>query len=86
MYGDVTTRDPDSFSNAIDHAANLIYAGRIEADPHRPELARHSLERAQGILERAAERSQRHGAILNALDESRTAIKALPLDSAIVPH
>jgi hypothetical protein len=48
------------------------------SDRHRPELARQSFEWAQGILERAAERSPRHGAMLNALDKPRTAIKSAP--------
>ncbi len=40
MYREVAEHDPDSQSNAIDHAVALIYAGRIEAELHLPEQAR----------------------------------------------
>jgi eukaryotic-like serine/threonine-protein kinase len=87
MYRDVSVRDPDSISNELDHAVSLIYSGKIEADLHHPVLARRDLKRAQEMLESLAERSPKHRVILNALDETRAVIKALPRDTAaIVPH
>ena len=87
MYDDVVKRDPDSIGNAIDHAVALIYAGRIEARLHRPVVARKDLERAQELLQFAKARSPQNGIGLRALDETRAAMKSLPLDAAaIVPH
>ena len=82
IYQDVAVRDPDSLSNGVDHAVSLIYAGRSEADLHRPELARKDLEQAQGMLEHLVKRSPRHQYFLNALQEARAAIQALPHDTA----
>jgi eukaryotic-like serine/threonine-protein kinase len=87
LYRDVIVRDPESIQNGVDYALSLIDSGRIEADLHRPKLARKNLERAQEMLEHWAERSPKGRPILNALDEARAAIKALPNDTApIVPH
>jgi eukaryotic-like serine/threonine-protein kinase len=87
MYHDVALREPDSIGNTIDHAVSLIYLGRAEAELHRPSLARKNFEQAQEMLEHVAERSPKHHAILNAVDEARAAVAALPQDTAaIVPH
>ena len=82
MYHDVASRDPDSQSNAVDHATSLIYLGRIDAQMHEPELARKDLEEAEGILEQLVTLSPKHRYFLNTLDEVRAAIKALPHDTA----
>jgi tetratricopeptide (TPR) repeat protein len=87
LYNNAAVRDPDSIGDTVDHAVSLIYLGRAEADLHRPELARKSLERAQQMLERAVERSPENHDILNTLDEARAVINALPDDTApIFPH
>lgn len=82
MYRDVAAHDPDSLSNAVDHAVSLTYAGRAEADLHHPELARKDLEQARKILEQLVAVSPKHRYFLNTLDETRAAIKALPHDTA----
>jgi hypothetical protein len=82
MYLDAASRDPDSQSNAVDHATSLIYSGRVEADLHRPELARQDLERAREILEQLVALSPKNRYFLNTLEEARAAIKALPHDTA----
>ena len=82
MYRDVAVRDPDSLSNAVDHAVSLIYAGRTEADLRQPELARKDLEEARKILQQLVAVSPKHRYFLNTLDEARAAIKALPYDTS----
>ena len=82
IYRDVAVHDPDSQSNGVDHAVSLIYAGRIEADLNRPEMARKDLEQAQEILEQLVMLSPKHRYFLNTLDEARATIKALPYDTA----
>jgi non-specific serine/threonine protein kinase/serine/threonine-protein kinase len=82
MYHGLVVRDPDPLSNAIDNAESLIYLGRVEADLHRPVLARKDLEQAQEILEQLAKRSPQNRYYVNSLDEARAALKALPHDTA----
>jgi len=82
MFGSVAVRDPDPLSNGMVHAVALLYSGRIEARLHHPELARENLEQAQGMLEQLTKRSPKHRYILDALDETRMAIEALPSDTA----
>ena len=82
MYRDVAVRDPDSQSNAVDHATTLIYLGRIDAQIREPDLARKHLEEAQEILEQLVKLSPKHRYFLNTLDEARAAIRALPQDTA----
>jgi len=82
MFRSVAVRDPDPLSNGMVHAVALLYSGRIEASLHHPELARENLEQAQGMLEQLTKRSPKHRYILDALDETRMAIEALPRDTA----
>jgi tetratricopeptide (TPR) repeat protein len=82
MFRSVAARDPDPLSNGMVHAVALLYAGRIEASTHRPELARNNLEQAQAMLKQLVMRSPKHRYILDALDETQAAIKALPNDAA----
>jgi non-specific serine/threonine protein kinase/serine/threonine-protein kinase len=82
MFRSVAVRDPDPLSNGMVHAVALLYSGRIEAGLHHPEQAHEELEQAQGMLEQLTKRSPKHRYILDALDETRTAIEALPRDMA----
>ena len=82
MFRSVAVRDPDPLSNGMVHAVALLYSGRIEASLHHPGLARENLEQAQGMLEQLTKRSPKHRYILDALDETRMAIEALPRDTA----
>jgi eukaryotic-like serine/threonine-protein kinase len=82
MYLEVARRDPDSQSNAIDHSVALIYAGRSEADLHRPDQARKDLEQAQAIIQPLVAASPSHRYFRNTLDEARAALTALPADTA----
>ena len=82
MYRNLAVHDPDSQANGVDHAVSLIYAGRTEADLRQPELARKDLEQAQKILEELVTESPKHRYFRNTLDEARTAIQALPHDTA----
>jgi non-specific serine/threonine protein kinase/serine/threonine-protein kinase len=82
MFQSVAVRDPDPLSNGMVHAVTLLYSGRIEASLHHPELARENLEQAQGMLEQLTKRSPKHRYILDALDETRMAVEALPRDTA----
>jgi non-specific serine/threonine protein kinase/serine/threonine-protein kinase len=82
MFQSVAVRDPDPLSNGMVHAVALLYSGRIEASLHHPELARENLEQAQGMLEQLTKRSPKHRYILDALDETRMAVEALPRDTA----
>ncbi len=82
MYRDVAVHDPDSQSNAIDHAVALIYAGRAEADLHRPDQARSDLERAQTIAQELVVTSPKHRYFRNTLEEARAVLQALPADTA----
>jgi tetratricopeptide (TPR) repeat protein len=82
MYRDVAVRDPDSHANELDHAVALVYAGRTEADLHRPELARKDLEQAQEMLGRLITLSPKHRYAQNTLDEARAVVNALPNDTA----
>jgi len=82
MFRSVALRDPDPLSNGIVHAVALLYAGRIEASLHHPELARKNLDLAQSMLEQFAKRSPKHRFILDALGETQLALKALPRDTA----
>ncbi len=82
MFRDVALRDPDPLSNGMVHAVALLYSGRIEASLHHPELALKNLDQAQAMLEQLAKRSPKHRYILDALNETCAAIKALPRDTA----
>lgn len=82
MYRDVALHDPDSQSNAVDHSVSLIYAGRIEAGLHHPELARHDLGEAEKILEELVVVSPKHRYFMNTLEEAKAALAALPDDTA----
>ncbi len=82
MYRDVARRDPDSQSNAVDHSVSLIYAGRSEADLHRPDQARKDFEQALQVMEQLVALSPKHRYFRNTLDEVRDALKALPGDTA----
>jgi non-specific serine/threonine protein kinase/serine/threonine-protein kinase len=82
MFRAVALRDPDPLSNGMVHAVALLYAGRIEASLHHPELASKNLAEAQALLERLAKRSPKHRYILDALNETRQAIDQLPRDTA----
>ena len=82
MYREVAERDPDSQSNAIDHAVSLIYAGRIEAGLHLPQQARKDIEGAQALVEKLVASSPKHHYFRDTLEEARAALNALPNDSA----
>lgn len=82
IFRGVAVRDPDPLSNGMVHAVALLYAGRAEASLHQPDLARKSLEHAQEMLEQLRTQSPKHRYILDALDETQAAIKALPHDTA----
>ncbi len=82
LYREVAEHDPDSQSNAIDHAVALIYAGRTEAQLHLPAQARNDIEQAQTIVEKLVTSSPKHRYFRDTLDEARAALKALPQDSA----
>ena len=60
MYHDVAAHEPDSQANGVDHAESLIYAGRAEADLHRPGQARKDLEQAKQVMEQLVTRSPKH--------------------------
>ncbi len=82
IYRDVARQDPDSLTNAVDHATTLIYAGRIEARLHQPESASQDLERAEKMLEESLAASPKNQYFANTLEEARTALRALPNDTA----
>jgi eukaryotic-like serine/threonine-protein kinase len=82
MYREVAVNEPDSESNAIDHAVALIYAGRAEADLRLPDQARKDIEQAQTLVQQLVATSPRHQYFRNTLDEAREALKALPRDTA----
>ena len=82
MYHDVAVHEPDSESNGVDHSVSLIYAGRTEADLHHPEQARKDLEQAQQVMEQLVARSPRHRYFRDTLEEAKSALKALPHDTA----
>jgi serine/threonine protein kinase len=82
MYREVEEHDPDSQSNAIDHAVALIYAGRTEAKLQIPDQARKDIEQAQTIVQKLVASSPKQRYFRNTLDEARAALSALPKDSA----
>jgi eukaryotic-like serine/threonine-protein kinase len=82
IFRRVAVRDPDPLSNGMVHAVALLYSGRIEATLHHPDLARENLNQARAMLEQLAKRSPNHRYILDALNETRTAINLLPRDTA----
>jgi eukaryotic-like serine/threonine-protein kinase len=87
LYTDASARDPESLENGVSHARALMMYGRIEADLHRPELARENFQRAQGSLEHWAEHSPKDRYIRHSRDEVRAEIKALPNDTVpIIPE
>ncbi len=87
MYRDVARQDPDSLTNAGDHATALIYAARIEARLHQRESAHRDLEQAEKMLEEAIAASPKNKHFSDTLEEARAALKALPNDTApLVAH
>ncbi len=82
IYQDLALRDPDSLSNALDRSESLLYLGRVEADLHRPELARKSAVAAEKLLEELVKRNPQNRYYLESLREAQGVIKALPHDSA----
>ncbi len=82
MYREVAVHEPDSQSNAIDHAVALIYAGRAGAELHLLDQARRDLEQARDIAQKLVASSPRHRYFRNTLDEASAALNALPADSA----
>lgn len=84
MYHDVAAHEPDSQANGVDHAESLIYAGRAEADLHRPGQARKDLEQAKQVMEQLVTRSPKHKYFRDTLDEATAALKALPNDTASI--
>ncbi len=82
MYRQVAEHDPDSQSNAIDHAVALIYAGRTEAELHLADPARKDIEQAQTIVQKLVASSPKQRYFRDTLDEARAALNALPQDSA----
>jgi hypothetical protein len=83
-WSDRSGRTSLPLSNGVVHAVALLYSGRIEANLHHPELARNSLDLAQAILEQFAKRSPKHRYVLDALAEAKSALKALPDDTASI--
>ncbi len=84
MYRDVAEHDPDSQSNAIDHAVALIYAGRSEAQLQLLDQARKDIEQAQALMQKLVASSPRHRYFRDTLEEARAALNALPQDSAAI--
>jgi non-specific serine/threonine protein kinase/serine/threonine-protein kinase len=82
IYQDLALRDPDSLSNAIDRSEALLYLGRVEADLHRPELARKSAVAAEKLLEELVKRNPQNRYYLESLQEAQAVIKVLPRDTA----
>ncbi|MFZ1938917.1 MAG: hypothetical protein WBA18_21955 [Terracidiphilus sp.] len=82
MFREVALRDPDSLSNGMVHAVALLYAGRIEASLHHPEMASMNLAEAQAMLDGLAKRSPKHRYILDSLKETQQVIDQLPRDTA----
>jgi hypothetical protein len=82
MYQEVAVHEPDSQSNAIDHAVALLYAGRAEAGLHLPAQARKDIEQAQTIVQKLVASSPNHRYFRDTLDEARAALDALPQDAA----
>ncbi len=84
IYRDLALHDPDSLSNAVDRSESLLYLGQVEADLHRPELARKSAVEAEKLLEELAKRNPQNRYYSEPLQEARGAIKALPCDTTPV--
>jgi eukaryotic-like serine/threonine-protein kinase len=84
IYQDLALHDPDSLSNAVDRSESLLYLGRVEADLHRPELARKSAVEAEKLLEELVQRTPQNRYYLESLHEAQAVIKALPYDTAPV--
>jgi non-specific serine/threonine protein kinase/serine/threonine-protein kinase len=84
IYQDLALHDPDSLSNALDRSESLLYLGRVEADLHRPELARKSAVEAEKLLEELAKRNPQNRYYLEGLQEAQGVIKVLPYDTAPV--
>lgn len=84
IYQDLAVRDPDSLSNALDRSESLLYLGRVEADLHRPELARKSAVEAEKLIEELVKRNPQNRYYFEGLQEAQDVIKALPRDTAPV--
>jgi eukaryotic-like serine/threonine-protein kinase len=82
IYQDLALHDPDSLSNALDRSESLLYLGRVEADLHRPELARKSAVEAEKLLEELVKRNSQNRYYLEALEEAQGVVKVLPHDTA----
>jgi tetratricopeptide (TPR) repeat protein len=82
IYQDLARLDPDSLSNALDRSESLLYLGRVEADLHRPELARKSAVEAEKLLEELVKRNPQNRYYLEMLQEAQGVIKVLPYDTA----
>ena len=82
MYREVAVHEPDSESNAIDHAVALIYAGRSEAELNLPDQARKDIEQAQAMMQKLVASSPKHRYFRDTLNEAGAALNALPQDSA----
>jgi eukaryotic-like serine/threonine-protein kinase len=84
IYDDLALHDPDSLSNALDRSESLLYLGRVEADLHRPELARKSAVEAEKLLEELVKRNSQNRYYFEALQEAQAVVKVLPYDTAPV--
>jgi len=82
IYQDLALHDPDSLSNALDRSESLLYLGRVEADLHRPELARKSAMESEKLLEELVKLNPQNRYYLEGLQEAQGVIKALPYDTA----
>ncbi len=82
IYQDLALHDPDSLSNALDRSESLLYLGRVEADLHRPEVARTSAVEAEKLLEELVKRNPQNHYYLEMLQEAQGVIKFLPYDTA----
>jgi tetratricopeptide (TPR) repeat protein len=84
IYQDLALHDPDNLANALDRSESLLYLGRVEADLHRPELARKSAVEAENLLEELVKRNPQNRYYLEGLQEAQGVIKVLPRDMAPV--
>ena len=84
IYQDLALHDPDNLANALDRSESLLYLGRVEADLHRPELARKSAVEAEKLLEELVKRNPQNRYYLEGLQEAQGVIKVLPRDMAPV--
>jgi hypothetical protein len=59
--------------NALDRSESLLYLGRVEADLHRPDLARKNAVKAQQLLNELVKRNSQNRYYLEALEEAQGA-------------